>query len=128
MDVVKSIGTGADGDGRQIFAGWRTHPPLTCFAPFFGCRKSIMIEARSDHFRPLWKRISGQQLQRRGIILQQSLYENDEPRMLEVIVDGRHRRKPHQPIQPEMVGSNLSWPALRIARLGFEFILPPFRW
>ena len=84
----------------------------------------IAIELRPDVAGQFFReRIVGDQAQRAGIIVQQLPNKMERPW---VLLGRGHGREPNLPIDPWLVRRDHGRPAIRIPRLGFEFIFLPF--
>src|SRR5262245_35883852 len=100
-------------------------PPISALATFGWRRESITIVERPHEVWPsVGEWICPQQSERRGITLEQLDDECHEPGLL---IGRAHRRKPHQPIEPEVVRCNLRRPSGSATRFTLELVFAPVR-
>src|SRR2546421_5026399 len=108
---------------RHVVRDQLAHPPVTRLTTLAPRAEPVAVETGAHKGR--WRVrewITPQQLQRGAVVLEQLGKERDEPRML---LRRGHRRKPHQPVEAQMIRRHLRRDAARIARLPFEFVLCP---
>src|SRR5439155_13763021 len=107
-------------DRRQVIARRRGYPPRAVLAPLLKGRVAIEVETCPNRPRRMvgeW--IVPQELQRRAVALEELDDEGDEPLMAE----GRlHGRKPHQPVETQVIWRVLARHAMRVTRLAPELI------
>src|SRR5438552_14404459 len=87
-----------------------------------GC-EAVEVEERADEPRRLaveW--ITSEETERRTIRLEQLREKRHEPF---VVHRRRHRREPHEPVEAEVVWSDLRRAALDVARLPLELVRAP---
>src|SRR5262249_5083913 len=114
-----------EGDHRHVFTGELPVPPPACPAPLVRVCKPVTVVPRAEKARRVVReRIRCEKRQGSRVPLQQPLKQCNEPF---VLWPRRKRLEPHQPVQAEMIRSNLQRATQRIARFSFELVLAPFR-
>src|SRR5579875_770608 len=91
----------------------------------FRSREVVLVQKRADLARrSLWKRIYAKQPEHVAVALQQFRNKIHEPW---IVLIARHGRKPHQPIQPQVIGGDLRRGKREISWFAFELVLAPLR-
>src|SRR5215470_5484053 len=119
---------------RQIHSNQSTHPPIAALLSFTPIGVAVVVKKRADKcWAAAAEWIAFQQLQRALVILQQFLSQPQKPKLVLRHVDAatcdhdRKRKKPHKPIEAQVIRRYLRRHSTWISRLCFEGIFLPLR-